>query len=70
MLQKLSQKGLLKYTRYHGVNVTENGIIKAKKLLRNHRILEILFVRCLKYNSLKACEEASELDHYIPERLA
>ena len=70
MLQKLSEKGLLRYTRYHGADLTEKGIIEAEKLLRKHRILEVLFVRFLNYSSQKACEEATELDHHVSEKLA
>ena len=69
MLQKLSNKGLLSYTRYHGADLTERGIIEAEKLLRNHRILEVLFVRFLKYSSQDACVEATKLDHYVSDEL-
>lgn len=69
MLQKLSQKGLLGYTPYRGADLTEKGIIKAKKLLRRHRVLEILFVRFLNYKSQNACKEAAELDHHVSEEL-
>lgn len=69
MLQKLSQKGLLRYIRYRGADLTEKGIIKAKKLLRKHRLLEILFVRFLNYKSQNACIEAAELDYHVSEEL-
>ena len=69
MLQKLSGKGLLRYTRYHGADLTEKGIIEAEQLLRKHRILEVLFVRLLNYSSQKACEEANELDHHVSDEL-
>ena len=69
MLQKLSKKGLLSYTRYHGADLSEKGIIEAKKLLRKHRILEVLFVNFLNYHSQKACEEANELDHHVSDEL-
>ncbi|RLI45395.1 hypothetical protein DRO69_05375 [Candidatus Bathyarchaeota archaeon] len=69
MLQKLAEKGLLKYRRYHGVRLTERGVAEARKLLRKHRLLEILFVRSLNYNVQKACDEASKLDHYASEDL-
>ena len=70
MLQKLSEKGLFRYKRYRGVELTEEGITKAQKLLRKHRILETLFVRFLNYPSQKACEEAAELDHHVSDNLA
>ena len=69
MLQKLAEKGLLRYKRYYGVELTEEGIVEAKKLLRKHRLLETLFVNALCYEIQKACEEASKLDHYASEDL-
>jgi DtxR family Mn-dependent transcriptional regulator len=69
ILQKLAQKKLVKYTRYYGAELTEKGIAEAQKLLRKHRILEFLLVKFLKYNTEKACEEASTIDHYCSENL-
>jgi len=69
MLQKLAEKGLLRYTRYRGVRLTKKGIVEARKLLRKHRLLEFLFVRSLNYDVQRACDEASNLDHYASEDL-
>jgi len=69
MLQKLAEKGLLKYTRYHGVGLTKRGMVEARKLLRKHRLLEVLFVRSLNYDAQKACVEASKLDYHASEDL-
>ncbi len=63
-LQKLANKRMIDYTRYYGAKLTSKGIIEARKLLRKHRLLEILLVRFLKYDAAKACEEASKIDHY------
>lgn len=64
MLQKLAEKGLLRYRRYYGVELTEKGTAEARKLLRKHRLLEVLFVKLLNYNAKKACDEASKLDYH------
>jgi len=69
MLQKLAEKNLLKYTRYHGVRLTEKGAAEARKLLRKHRLLEVLFVKFLNYDIQKACDEASKLDYHASEDL-
>lgn len=69
-LQKLAEKGLLIYRRYHGVELTKRGIAEAQKLLRKHRLLEVLFVKLLNYNVKKACDEASKLDYYTSMDLA
>jgi DtxR family Mn-dependent transcriptional regulator len=68
-LQKLDEKKLITYTRYYGAELTEKGIVEAQKLLRKHRILEVLFVKFLRYDTKKACEEASKIDHYCSEDL-
>ena len=69
MLQRLAEKNLLEYTRYHGVRLTENGVNEARKLLRKHRLLEVLFVKFLNYDIQKACYEASKLDYHASENL-
>lgn len=69
MLQKLAEKDLVKYTRYHGVRLTEKGVAEARKLLRKHRLLEFLFARLLNYDVQKACDEASKLDYHASEDL-
>lgn len=69
VLQKLANKGLVKYTPYYGAEFTEEGIAEAQRLLRKHRILEVLLVRLLNYDARKACEEASKLDYHCSEYL-
>ena len=69
MLQKLAEKNLLRYTRYHGVRLTEKGVAEARKLLRKHRLLEVLLVSSLDYDVQKACDEASKLDYHASEDL-
>ncbi|MBA7502398.1 HTH-type transcriptional regulator MntR [subsurface metagenome] len=61
VIQNLSEKNLLRHRRYHGVELTKKGIAEARKLLRTHRILEILFTDILD-NAQRACNEASKLD--------
>ncbi|MGC9345452.1 MAG: metal-dependent transcriptional regulator [Candidatus Bathyarchaeales archaeon] len=69
ILQKLAEKELVEYTRYYGAELTERGVVEAQKLLRKHRILEVLFVKFLRYDAEKACEEASKIDYYCSEDL-
>ncbi len=69
ILQKLAQKKLVEYKRYYGAELIEKGVAEAQKLLRKHRILEVLFVKFLKYKAEKACEEASKIDHYCSREL-
>lgn len=67
MLSKLADRGLLKYVRYHGIELTDEGIRVAQGLLRRHRLLEVLLVRALNYSVQGACAEASKIDHYTSE---
>jgi DtxR family Mn-dependent transcriptional regulator len=69
VLKKLANKGLIEYTPYYGAEFTEEGIAEAQRLLRKHRLLEVLLVRLLNYDAGKACEEASKLDYYCSEHL-
>jgi len=63
-LQHLADKNLVRYRRYYGAELTDEGIALAQRELRKHRILEVLLVKLLDYDSEMACEEASNLDYY------
>jgi DtxR family Mn-dependent transcriptional regulator len=67
--QKLADKNLISYIPYQSVKLTNIGIIEAGKYMRNHRILETLFVRLLKYDSTSACKEAADIDYYCSQKL-
>lgn len=69
VIQNLSEKNLLRHRRYHGVELTKEGIAEARKLLRKHRILEVLFTNILNYNAQNACKEASKLDYHASRGL-
>ncbi|MEW6221915.1 MAG: metal-dependent transcriptional regulator [Candidatus Hadarchaeota archaeon] len=69
VIQNLSEKNLLRHRRYHGVELTREGIAEARKLLRKHRILEVLFTDLLKYDAQNACKEASKLDYHASMEL-
>ena len=69
VIQNLSEKKLLRHRRYYGVELTKEGIAEARKLLRRHRILEILFTDLLNYDAQNACKEASKLDYHVSRDL-
>ncbi len=69
VLENLAEKKLLRHRRYHGIELTKKGIAEARKLLRKHRILEILFTDLLKYDPQRACDEASKLDYHASRKL-
>src|SRR5438552_18582157 len=49
MLQRLSRVGLVTYSRYQAVQLTEAGRKVALELLRHHRLLELYLHRAMGY---------------------
>jgi len=68
-VQKLAEKGFVEYSPYREIRLTDEGVYNAQRLLRNHRLLEVLFVNALNYDVSKACDEAAKLEHYVSENL-
>jgi len=69
MLQRLSSKGLIEYTPYHGVSLTSEGQKEATLVRRKHQVLECFLVRVLGYSPADAHEESCLLEHSLSERL-
>jgi DtxR family Mn-dependent transcriptional regulator len=69
MLQKLARLGLVAYTPYHGVALTDEGRRGALAVLRHHRLLELFLVESLGYSWEEVHEEAEVLEHVLSERL-
>jgi len=69
MLQKLARLGLVEYTPYHGVALTDEGRRGALAVLRHHRLLELFLVESLGYSWEEVHEEAEILEHVLSERL-
>ncbi len=63
MLKKLQKKGLVNYTPYYGVNLTENGKSKAVEIIRKHRLWETFLVEKLKISQDLVHEIAEQLEH-------
>lgn len=69
VIQNLSRKNLLKYRRYCEIELTRVGIREARRLLRKHRLLEVLFTNQLGCDVPTACREASKLDYKISMKI-
>ena len=69
MLKKLSDKSLLIYQKYQGVNLTENGLLCAKMIVRKHRLWEVFLVEKLNFSWDEVHEIAEELEHIKSEKL-
>ncbi len=69
MLKKLSDKDLLIYQKYQGVNLTESGLLSAKLIVRKHRLWEVFLVEKLNFSWDEVHEIAEELEHIKSEKL-
>ncbi len=69
MLKKLSEKELIHYIPYKGVNLTEKGKKMAIFTLRKQRLWEYFLVTHLKFSWDKVHEIAEQLEHIDSEEL-
>lgn len=63
MLKKLSQKKVISYIKYQGVNMTEEGRLLALRIIRKHRLWEVFLVKHLGFNWDQVHDVAEELEH-------
>ncbi|MDI6873144.1 metal-dependent transcriptional regulator [Candidatus Solincola sp.] len=68
-LKKLSQKGLINYTPYHGITLTPKGEKLAVKAIRRHRIVERFLTDMLGFEWHEAHEEALRFETQISEEV-
>jgi DtxR family Mn-dependent transcriptional regulator len=67
MIKKLYSSGLVEYTPYQGVELTEKGTDQAIKIKRKHQVLETFLVDVLDFNRKDAHKEACELEHAVSD---
>ena len=67
MIRKLATMGLLNYTSYQGVELTEGGQKIAQEIIRHHRLLELYLVEIMGFTWDKVHDEADKLEHVISE---
>ena len=70
MLQRLSEKGMVRYTPYSGVSLTEKGLRQVLKLTRRHRLWEVFLNKCLGISWEEVYNEACNLEHNTSELVA
>jgi DtxR family Mn-dependent transcriptional regulator len=74
MVRRLEEQGLVQYTPYRGVRLTEDGRCRALALLRRHRLWERFLTDVLGLSWDVVHEEACHLEHaaseQVTERLA
>ena len=70
MLRRLSEKGMVRYTPYGGVSLTEKGLQQVLKLTRRHRLWEVFLNRYLGIGWEEVYNEACNLEHNTSELVA
>ena len=63
MVKRLVKKELVEFIPYKGVRLTQNGIVEAKRLVRNHSLWEVFLVNKLGYSWEEVHVEAEKLEH-------
>ncbi len=70
MLRRLSEKGMVNYTPYGGVSLTEKGWQYVTKLTRRHRLWEVFLNRYLGIGWQEVYDEACNLEHNTSDMVA
>ena len=63
----LADRGYVRYTPYHGVELTETGQAMATELVRRHRLLELFLVRVMGFPLEEVDAEAEQVEHAISD---
>lgn len=63
MIKKLSNKGVISYQKYKGVNLSHKGKKVALQIIRKHRLWEVFLVDKLNFNWDEVHEIAEQLEH-------
>ncbi|MEM2087343.1 MAG: metal-dependent transcriptional regulator [Thermoproteota archaeon] len=68
-LERLREKGMLERYRWRGVSLSKKGIMEVNRIIRNHRVFETYVYRVLSISLEDACECASMVEQYLPEKI-
>ncbi|MEM2911667.1 MAG: metal-dependent transcriptional regulator [Candidatus Bathyarchaeia archaeon] len=69
MLKKLSEKGYVDYSPYHGAALTKKGLRTAKKIIRKHRLIERFLYDILGIGKSSVHKPACEMEHSLPDNV-
>ena len=69
MIKKLSEKKLVKYRKYQGVQVSDKGRKTAVEVIRKHRLWEVFLVEKLNFSWDEVHDIAEQLEHIKSEKL-
>jgi len=63
MIRKLDKEHLIEAKPYSKIKFTRKGLDQAKRIMHNHRVIEVFLRKVLKYDIDKVHEEAHRLEH-------
>ncbi|MBW2079325.1 MAG: DtxR family transcriptional regulator [Deltaproteobacteria bacterium] len=63
MSKKLMKLGYIKTKPYSSIFLTRKGMREARRIMHNHRIIEVFLKNVLRYNVSRVHEEANRLEH-------
>jgi DtxR family Mn-dependent transcriptional regulator len=69
MLKKLVIQGLVAHEPYGAIELTEDGVTLALRMVRRHRLIETWLVREIGYRWDEVHDEAEVLEHAVSDRL-
>lgn len=69
MIKRLSEKKLVRYKPYQGVDLTATGRALAIKMMRRHRLWEMFLVKFLSYSWDEVHDEAERLEHVTSDEM-
>lgn len=69
MVKKLADKGLIRYKKYQGVSLTDEGRFKALMIVRKHRLWEVFLLEKLDFSWDEVHDIAEQLEHIKSEKL-
>lgn len=68
-LRSLAEKGLVNYSPYGPVTLTEKGEVEAKKVIRRHKAMEIFLERILGVDGTESKDAACRLEHAMNDEI-
>ena len=67
MVRKLAKEGYIAVRPYSAIQFTKKGLSEARRIMHNHRVIEVFLKKILNYNINKVHEEAHRLEHAFSE---
>ncbi len=67
-LKRLEEKNLITHEHYGTIELTDQGIIKAKEIYDRHIALKRFFVKVLLVDEKKAEKKACDIEHYLDKK--